>query len=502
MDLSAEKTRIIGSFAPASMAEAREAAAFAKDLADVEVRLDALGEPVDFGALRACFEGKTLVAALRSAAEGGGFSGGDPEARSILSKALAAGFDLADVEYRAGENAGLLGLPPEKVILSLHDLEGLPPDVTGLAERMAATGARYVKIVGTANDSSDAVRLLEAQKTVEGSNLSLFGMGEAGIATRVLAPYLGAPLMFASFVPGRATAPGQLQARDLLDVYGVGRARRASRLVALFGSRVSHSFSPALQNANFEALGEASLYVPFALRSLVNELPALRDGLARLGLPLQAASVTIPFKEEAGAIAGATEPANTLLFDEEGAVSGANTDAMALRALIPSASKGERALVLGAGGTARTAVGILRMKGYKVSISNRDRERGEVLARATGSSYLSENAPVGALRVLLNATPLGLLAEDPLPCEASVLIPGLLVVDAPYREGGTTLARAARAAGCDVVDGFAILLAQAAGQASLFTGRPVSPGDLVSRLPGRTKSFFAIARPASSGATR
>jgi 3-dehydroquinate dehydratase/shikimate dehydrogenase len=500
--LSAEKTRIVGSFGPSSLAEAREAAAFAKDLTAVEIRLDALREPGDFGALRACFEGKTLVATLRSATEGGGYSGGVEEARSLLSGALAAGFDLADVEYRAGRNAGLLGLPPEQVIVSVHDLEGLPPDLAGLAGRMAATGARYVKIVGTANDSSDAVRLLEAQKSFGESNISLFGMGEAGIPTRVLAPYLGAPLMFASFVPGRATAPGQLGARDLLEVYGVGRARRASRLVALLGSRVSHSFSPALQNANFEALGEEALYVPFALRSLVNELPALREGLARLGLPLAGASVTIPFKEEAAAVAGASEPVNTLILGEDGAVRGANTDAEALEQLIPSAIGGERALVLGAGGTARTAVGVLRKKGYEVFVSTRDREKGEAVASRSGALYLLKNLPGLSPRVLVNATPLGLDADDPLPCEPSLLSPGLLVVDTPYREGGTALTRAARAAGCDVVDGFAILLAQAAGQATLFTGRPASATGLAGHLPARVRHLFAAAAPGSPGATR
>ena len=502
MVLSAEKTRIVGSFGPSSMAEAREAMALARDLDVVEVRLDALRGPGDLGALRACFAGKTLLATLRSAAEGGGFRGGDPEARSILSSALAAGFDLADVEYRAGKNADLMGLSPSKVVVSVHDLDGLPPDVAGLVGRMAATGARYVKIVGTANDSNDAVRLLDAQRSVGESNVSLFGMGEAGIATRVLAPYLGAPLMFASFVPGGATAPGQLRARELARIYGVGRTRRVSRLVLLIGSRVSHSLSPALHNANFEAFGDEALYVPFALRSLVNELPALREGLARLGLPLSAASVTVPFKEEAAALVDASEPVNTLIFGEEEAVRGVNTDAEALDALIPSARKGKRALVLGAGGMARTAVGILRKKGYEVSIANQGRERSELLARATGSACLSENEPVGELRVLLNATPLGLSAEDPLPCEASVLVPGLLVVDAPYREGGTNLTQAALAAGCDVVDGFAILLAQAAGQAALFTGRPVSATDLVGRLSATERSLFPAASFSSSGAVR
>ncbi len=173
---------------------------------------------------------------------------------------------------------------------------------------MAATGARFVKIVGTANDSSDAVRLLEEQASLGGSKVALFAMGEAGLATRALAPYLGSPLMFASFVPGGATAPGQISAGALAGTYGVGRRRRVSRLVALFGSRVSHSLSPALQNARFEALGEELLYVPFALRSLNEELAGLRAALERLGLPLAGASVTIPFKEEAGALSGAAGP--------------------------------------------------------------------------------------------------------------------------------------------------------------------------------------------------
>jgi len=92
--------------------------------------------------------------------------------------------------------------------------------------------------------------------------------------------------------------------------------------------------------------------------------------------------------------------------------------------------------------------------------------------------------------VLVNATPLGLDEGDPLPCDASLLRPGLLVVDAPYRAGGTALAREARAAGATVFDGFALLLAQAAGQAALFTGRATAPSDLLSALPERFRSLF------------
>ncbi len=193
---------------------------------------------------------------------------------------------------------------------------------------------------------------------------------------------------------------------------------------------------------------------------------------------------------------------NTLLFEGKDAVRGENTDGEALDELIPSAKEGERALVLGAGGTARIAVGILRKKRYEVFVSTRDREKGEAFAVRSGSVFHSENLPGVSPRVLVNATPLGLGADDPLPCEASILVPGLLVVDAPYREGGTALARAARAAGCEVVDGFTFLLAQAAGQAALFTGRSVSAADLVSRLPARKRGLFASAPPSATGATR
>ena len=132
MVLTAGKTLLVASFAPASNAEALGERAALADLppsAAVELRLDAMTEEPAFGALRACFEGRTLIATVRSAAEGGAFRGSEEEEKRLLGAALAAGFDLADVEYRGGVRATLLGLPPSKAILSLHDTEGIPADV-------------------------------------------------------------------------------------------------------------------------------------------------------------------------------------------------------------------------------------------------------------------------------------------------------------------------------------------------------------------------------------
>ena len=307
MGLTAERTLLLASLGRATNAGLIEAARLVdRRIPAVELRLDALGETPDLPALRAAFRGRTLLATLRSRDEGGRFEGTEAEAAALLGAALDAGFDLVDVEFaRAGE--GLLGLPGERVVVSAHDVAGLPDDLEERSARMAATGARYVKVVATARGLDDALRLLRLQASREKGRLAAFGMGEAGLVTRVLSPYLGAALSFGAALPGEATAPGQLLAADLLDVYAVGRSRRVEALFALLGSRVSHSFSPAIHNAAFEALGLPALYVPVALGSLGGELPRLREALAGFGLPLRGASVTIPFKEEAAALAGARD---------------------------------------------------------------------------------------------------------------------------------------------------------------------------------------------------
>ena len=142
------------------------------------------------------------------------------------------------------------------------------------------------------------------------------------------------------------TAPGQLLALDLAEIYGVGRPRKISRLFALLGGVVSHSLSPALHNANFEALGLDALYVPFAMLTLGRELEPLVDSLDALGLPLLGASVTIPFKEEAAILGGSDEDrgvaVNTLLRTSPPGqplrLRAANTDRAAFEAVIEEAS--------------------------------------------------------------------------------------------------------------------------------------------------------------------
>ena len=499
MALTAERTLLVGSVSRASNAGLAEAARLLDPrVPAVEVRLDALAEAPDLPALRAAFAGRLLLATLRSRAEGGRFEGTPGEAAALLTAALAAGFDLADVELALG-GGGLLGLPPGRVVVSAHDVAGTPDDLEDRTARMEETGARFVKVVATARGLGDALRLLRLQASRGAAGrLAAFSMGEAGLVTRVLSPYLGAALSFGAALPGEATAPGQLAAADLLDVYAVGRARCVELLFALLGGRVSHSFSPAIHNSTFEALGLPALYVPVALDALGERLAELREALAALGLPLRGASVTIPFKEEAAALAGdeATGAVNTLVFGGDagdGGIAGTNTDREALLGAVPEAPEGGAALVLGAGGMARAAVEALLVRGWAVDVSARTPERAAALAQASGARAVASPAATGLpYGIVVNATPLGLDEADPLPCDRALLGPGVLALDSPYRPGGTRFSREALRRGARLVDGFALLLSQAAGQSSRFTGRAIDGATLAARLPGRIRSLFEV----------
>jgi shikimate dehydrogenase len=204
-------------------------------------------------------------------------------------------------------------------------------------------------------------------------------------------------------------------------------------------------------------------------------LPAPPELFAETALALEAAgfagaNVTIPHKEAALALAGEATPearaigaANTLTFGE-GRVEAANTDAPGLIAALPEPPAGRRALVLGAGGSARAAAYALGEAGAEVLVHNRTRERAEKLASTIGAQVVAEPEPAD---LLVNCTSVGLEDSTQSPVDE---IRWPLVVDLVYGDRETALLRAARAAGSAVVDGLEVLVQQGALSFAAWTG--------------------------------
>ncbi|HWX96982.1 MAG TPA: shikimate dehydrogenase [Solirubrobacteraceae bacterium] len=253
--------------------------------------------------------------------------------------------------------------------------------------------------------------------------------------------------------------------------------------LGVLGWPVAHSRSPAIHNAALAHLGmEGWRYQRLPVS------PELFEETTRALAPagFLGANVTIPHKQAALALADqASEAAleigaaNTLTFAADGTIVAENTDAPGLIAALGRSPRGMRALVLGAGGSARAAAWALREEGAsEVLVWNRTPERAEALARELDVRAV---AVPEAADLLVNCTAVGLE-----PLERSASEPEALnqlglafdqvgeysyVVDLVYREGSTALLAAARAQGVPTLDGLDVLVAQGALSFELWTGR-------------------------------
>jgi len=444
----------------------------------VEIRLDAM-EVMDLAALVAGSP-VPLLFTCRSAADGGGFTEGEQVRRDILHAACEAGAAWVDVELDAAAEFADRGRT--KLIVSHHDFEGTPDDLPALARRLADAGADVAKLVTTANEPADVIRVMACLADAE-FPLAAHTMGAAGFPGRILAARFGSEILYGAARGGALGAAGQPTVRQLIADYGLDRDLRGVPAILLLGRSLAHSVSPRMLNRAFRREGIDAVYVPFetddpetVLRSLVS--------LGAVG-----AAVTIPHKETAlrlldslHASAGATLAVNTITA-RDGVLEGRNTDLGgaldAIRAVMPEL-EGKRALLVGAGGAARAIGRGLFDAGASISIVNRSGERAEKLAAEIDATTV-ELAGVDRVGIdlIVNATPVGQWPdEDESPIPRSLLRPGQVVFDAVYNPLETRLLADARQAGATAVPGIAMLARQAARQVSAWFGRDIDPAAL------------------------
>ncbi len=203
------------------------------------------------------------------------------------------------------------------------------------------------------------------------------------------------------------------------------------------------------------------------------------------GAGFAGANVTIPHKEAALALADEASlearsigAANTLHF-VDGAIRAENTDAPGLLAALAEAARGSqpatgaRALVLGAGGSARAAVWALLQAGAaEVMVWNRTAVRAQELCATLGGRPVKQAQPAD---LLVNCTSVGLRDADAtfkyLPVCADTVGNFCYVIDLVYRDGDTALVRAARARGATTVSGLDVLVHQGALSLESWLGR-------------------------------
>jgi shikimate dehydrogenase len=195
--------------------------------------------------------------------------------------------------------------------------------------------------------------------------------------------------------------------------------------------------------------------------------------------------VTVPFKEEALALADFADDAarlsgaaNLLLFHEDGRIEARNTDGLGLLYAFSQQAPDWRPaagpiVLLGAGGAARGAVAALKLAGASdIRILNRTRSRAETLARELGARAFdfgeADKAFDGAL-CLINATSGQLSGEANLPLPGWAAA-GAVAMDMVYKPLFTPFLQHAKARGFRTVDGLDMLIGQARHSFSAFYG--------------------------------
>jgi 3-dehydroquinate dehydratase / shikimate dehydrogenase len=454
----------------------RDAASLHADL--VELRLDGVRDIDVAGALA----GRRLpvVVTCRPRREGGAFDGPEEQRLRFLADAVRQGAEFVDVEWNSAF-APILALRGGRgVVLSSHDFDGVPPDLAGRWRAMRSVGAEVVKLAVTARSLCDMLPLLELGERAgltpgsgEAGGSVLLAMGLPGLASRVLAGRFGSCWSYA----GEAVAPGQLPAERMIHEFRFRAIGAGTRIFGVVGLPIAHSVSPAIHNAAFDETGEDSVLVPLEASTADD----FRRCAAALGL--SGAAVTAPFKQ---ALADGTrcdrdDPArvlgviNTLKAAGDG-WEARNTDAAGFLAPLDARGvrvEGRRAAVVGSGGAARAVAFALSGRGARVVVHGRDRGRaGRAAAVVPGVEATEAPPAAGAWDLLVNATPVGTWPNvGETPVDAQSLAGGGLVYDLVYNPARTRLMAEASAAGCTVIGGLEMLVAQAARQFEWWTGR-------------------------------
>lgn len=260
-----------------------------------------------------------------------------------------------------------------------------------------------------------------------------------------------------------------------------------TRVAGVLGWPIAHSLSPAMHNAAFEALGLDWVYVPFAVPP-----GNLREGIAGLrALGFVGANVTIPHKQAVMQLVDEVTPAaevigavNTLVIGER--IVGDNTDwtgfLWALRD-VGCYPAGKRAVVLGAGGAARSVVYALASVGADVAVYNRHDERADSLVRDLRPAFPNvslEAYPMDALgheterrpSLIVNTTSLGMaprIEQNPWPSDVPMPV-GATAYDLVYNPLATRFLKSAKATGARAVDGLGMLVYQGAIAFEMWTG--------------------------------
>jgi shikimate dehydrogenase len=261
----------------------------------------------------------------------------------------------------------------------------------------------------------------------------------------------------------------------------------------VIGDPIAQSKSPVIHGFWLESLGLAGAYRHAHVRAA-----ELADYLAtrRVDPDWRGCNVTMPHKQTVIPLLDRLDPlaarvgaVNTIVRGEDGSLTGYNTDVEGflepLRPLLARTHLFRMARIIGAGGAARAVVAGLAAEGLVLVLAARDPAKARALLDeldpdgehhavaldhfASPTDFAFDDR-AGCLDLIVNTSPLGMTGQPDLAFDLSHAPPGSLFYDIVTSPVDTAWLARARAAGFRTIDGFAMLIGQAAAAFRLFFG--------------------------------
>jgi 3-dehydroquinate dehydratase/shikimate dehydrogenase len=436
----------------------------------IEIRADYIND-LDLEKILAA-KNKPVIVTITPENENGRFKGTEKERTDLLKQAVDLGADYIDISIECPESSDLIKYcKSTKSIVSYHNYDETPSNLFETAQKIEAAGADIIKIATCANKLSDNLKIFELIRKSTKDIIAIC-MGEQGEISRILGPVYGSYLTFGSLESGKESAPGQIPARILRDVYRINEVEQGFDVYGLIGNPVNKSRGYQLFNPLFKHYNINAMYLNFLVED-IDDFTRYFQGL------LTGFSITMPFKQELFHILNDITPEaekigaiNTIVKDR-GKIIGHNTDiAGIINPLLEKVPlKGKAVTLLGAGGAARAAAVGIMAKGGKLTILNRTISKAKKLAKDLGCNF----GPVSDFKniktdILINMTSVGMEPDIEQTPVDTMLIKDMVVFDGIYNPEKTKLLIEAEKNGCTIIPGTEMFIHQAAEQFKLWTG--------------------------------
>jgi len=254
-----------------------------------------------------------------------------------------------------------------------------------------------------------------------------------------------------------------------------------TKFVVIIGDPVDHSLSPAMHNAAYEKLRIDNEFIYLGCNVKIADVKKVVE-VMRVMKNFRGLACTIPHKIEVIKYLDWIDPvakrigAVNSVVNDNGVLKGFNTDWLGV--IIPlqkiTSLKNKKIAVIGAGGAARAVVYGLVLKGARVKIFNRTKEKALKLASEFGclGGGLDEEKEIKNCDIVINTTSVGMHPlEDKTPITVKYLTVSQIVFDIVYVPQETKLLKEAKKRGAKIIHGIEMLLFQGVAQFELYTGR-------------------------------